>query len=66
MFGSPISKTPKLMTKILHFHQPPTPEYSEKVLPDDLKMQRIVQENLLQHNLRDSLKDFEEFHPPLQ
>jgi len=61
MFGSPISKTPKLMTKILHFHQPPTPEYSEKVLPDDLKMQRIVQENLLQHNLRDSLKGSEEF-----
>ena len=61
MFGSPISKTPNLMTKILHFHQPPTPEYSEKVLPDDLKMQRIVQENLLQHNLRDSLKGSEEF-----
>ena len=64
MFGSPISKSQKLMTKILHFHQHPTPEYSEKNLPDDLNMQKIVRKHLIQHNLRESIEEIEDLKNP--
>ena len=66
IFGTPTSETPELMTRILHFHHPPTPEYSQKDLPSDLKMQKIVRENLLQHNLRDPLQNIEEFKYPVK
>ena len=49
------------MEKILHFNRPPAPRYPKKTRQDDLRMQKVVQENLLQHNLRNSLEDLEEF-----